>query len=59
MSFYQLDEDSLDRIILFKRETVRQKMDLLVVNHQEEEEFMEFFVDNSTGTAAFSTLVPV
>lgn len=59
MSFYQLDEDSLDRIILFKRETVRQKMDLLVVNHQEEEEFMESFVDNSTGTAAFSTLVPV
>lgn len=34
-------------------------MDLLVINNLQKEEFMEHFVDNSTGAAAFSTLIPV
>lgn len=38
---------------------MRHKPDLLVANHQQKEEFMEDFVGNSTGTAAFSILAPV
>lgn len=45
--------------LFYLKEEVRHKTDLLVVNHQQKEEFMGVFMDNSFGTAAFSTLVPV
>lgn len=44
--------------LFYLKENVRYKKNLFVVNHQQKEEFMEDFMDNSIGTASFNPLVP-